>query len=503
MTSVLLPYQQRWVADPSPFKVGEKGRRTGLTWAEASDDALIAASDRLAGGQHVYYVGQDKDMTEEYIEACAMWSKEYNYAAGQIESGIWEESDDDKNRNILTYSIRYPSSGHRITALASRPRKLRGRQGVLVGDEAAFQDDLDALLKAAMAFLIWGGKVRLISTHFGVDNDFNTLCSDIRAGRQPGSLHRITFAQAVEEGLYKRVCLRTGKVWTAEGEREWVNGIYEFYRANAAEELDCIPSNSTGAYLSRALIEQRMSEKTPVLRYECKDGFDQLPDATREAEVQGWIESVLAPVVQALPKTARSSLGMDFGRSGDLSVIVPLLESQGLQRTCPFTIELRNVPFRQQEQILFWLADHLPRFCFGALDARGNGQYLAEVAMQRYGSSSIAQVMLSNPWYLENFPKLKAALEDGTLDELPRDRDVLDDLRTVVVEKGIPKIPDKHGKGSDGGQRHGDAAVAFCLAWFASNQGGGPMEYIEVPLRQRARRAITDDAPAFESRRDW
>ena len=140
--------------------------------------------------------------------------------------------------------------------------------------------------------------------------------------------------------------------------------------------------------------------------------------------------------------------------------------------------------------------------------------------MQRYGASSIAQVMLSNPWYLENFPRLKDALEDGNLDGLPEDRDTLDDLRCVVVDKGIPKIPDKKGKGTSkadaGGQRHGDAAVALCLAWFASNQGGGAIEYMAVPLRERGisasnlkqssmqMRASNDDTEtAYERRGDY
>jgi phage FluMu gp28-like protein len=331
----------------------------------------------------------------------------------------------------------------------------------------------------------------------------------VRAGKKPYSLHRITFDDAVDQGLCRRVFQATRRAWSPQAQLDWCESIRRIYRPNDAEELDVVPSSSSGAYMSRALIEQRMSKGTPVLRFACPKGFEELPDDERAAAVQDWIDAELAPLVALLPRTARSSVGMDFGRSGDLSVIVPLLEDQGLKRTCPFTVELRNVPFRQQEQILFWLADHLPRFCFGALDARGNGQYLAEVAMQRYGSASIAQVMLSNPWYLENFPKFKAALEDGTLDELPLDRDTLDDLRCVVVDKGIPKIPDKQGKGADGGQRHGDAAVAFCLAWFASNQGGGPIEYIEVPLRRgsRSSRAMlcldSIDAPEFDSRRDW
>ena len=250
--------------------------------------------------------------------------------------------------------------------------------------------------------------------------------------------------------------------------------------------MDCIPSNSSGAYLTRALIESRMTADAPVLRYTCPQGFEQQPDAVREAHAQEFLEFAVDPVLEKLPRSARASVGMDFGRSGDLSVLVPLLEGAALEREAPFILEMRNVPFRQQEQIVFWICDRLPRFTFGAFDARGNGQYLAEVAMQRYGSHSVAQVMLSQNWYLENMPRMKAALEDGTLKSLPKDRDILDDLRAITVLKGIPRIPE--GKTKSGAQqRHGDAAVALCLAWFASAQGGGAIEYMEVPRREVGR----------------
>lgn len=46
---------------------------------------------------------------------------------------------------------------------------------------------------------------------------------------------------------------------------------------------------------------------------------------------------------------------------------------------------------------------------------------------------------------------------------------MLDDHRQVKVINGIPKVPEgARFKGSDGGQRHGDSAVAFCLAWNAA-----------------------------------
>ena len=274
-----MAYQQRWVADDSPLKVIEKSRRTGLTWAEASDNVLTAASARSAGGQNVYYIAYNQDMTIEYIQACAMWARAFHHAATEIENGFWDGEDEDKH--IKTYTIRFPDSGFRIVALSSRPSNLRGRQGVIVIDEAAFHEKLDELLKAALAMLIWGGKVRVISTHNGVENPFNELVTDIRAGKRKGTVHRVTFREAIDDGLYRRVCMRLGKAWSAEDEAAWMADVYAFYGDGAEEELDCVPANSGGAWLSRALIESRMSAETPVLRWECKAGFELLPDHIR------------------------------------------------------------------------------------------------------------------------------------------------------------------------------------------------------------------------------
>lgn len=472
--AVLLPYQQRWIADQSPFKLAEKSRRTGLTWAEAADNVLTASSARSAGGQNVYYIAYNQDMTIEYIQACSMWAKAFNRAAGEIEEGFWDEADEDKH--IKTYTIRFPGSGFRVVALSSRPSNLRGRQGIIVIDEAAFHDQLEELLKAAMAMLIWGGKVRVISTHNGTENPFNTLRLDIQAGKRAGTVHHIPFRQAVAEGLYRRVCLRLGKPWVAEEEAQWVAGVYSFYGAGAEEELDCVPANSGGAWLSRALIEARMVVDGPVLRWECKPGFETLADHIRRADCQDWIEAQLAPQLQRLDPALQSFFGSDFGRSGDLTVDVPLQVTQQLVRRVPFLVELRNVPFKQQEQIGFYLMDRLPRFAKGAFDSRGNGQYMGEVAMQRYGTQRIEQVMLTETWYREHTAPFKAAFEDGTF-ELVRDADVLNDLRAFEVVRGVPRIPDRRSTDDSGKKRHGDAGVALLLADFASRSDVVPMEF--------------------------
>lgn len=478
--AVLLGYQQRWIEDTAQLKVAEKSRRIGLTWAEAADNALVAASALNAGGMNVYYIGYNMDMAIEYIEACAMWARVFNQAASAVEHGEEVFKDGDDERPIKTYTIRF-ASGFRIVALSSRPANLRGKQGVVVIDEAAFHGQLDELLKAALALLIWGGRVRVISTHDGDMNPFAELVNEIRSGKRLGSVHRIDFQQAVAEGLYRRVCLRLRKIWDAVSETAWVKSVYAFYGEAATEELDVIPSQGTGAWLTSALIEARMYD-APVLRFTAPRGFEQRADRDRWQAVQDWLETAVEPHVRGLDSQLDSVFGQDFGRSGDLTVMVPAQIRQNLTRRVPFTLELRNVPHRQQEQIANFVLDQLPRFRKAAVDARGNGHALAEFLAQKYGYERVELVMLSETWYREQMPPLKTAFEDGLI-ELPRDKDTLADLRAIKVVRGVARVPDSKSQGTDGGQRHGDAGIAIALMHYASRLEFGEIAFASTGLR--------------------
>ena len=462
---VLLPYQRRWIADQSPLKIAEKSRRTGLTWAEAAD-AVLRAAAADAGVSHLY-LGAGKEMAQEFIEAAAMWTRNFDQAAGEIEEEILR----DRDRDILIYRINF-ASGQKVQALSSNPSNLRGRKGNVTIDEAAFHPDLAEVLKAALPLRMWGGKVRMISTHNGVDNPFNEIVEDSRAGKQPYSVHRITLDDACREGLYRRICHVNGREWSPEAEAEWKEDLMSgsVTREDALEEYCCVPKQSGGAYLSRALIEICMAE-SPVLRFESPAGFDLWSERQREREVAEWCRKHLDPLLQRLDPTCPHAFGEDFGRVSDLTVLAPMEIGQDLKRRVPFLIELRGVPYNQQKQILVHMVDRLPRFRCGALDARGNGGYLAEQAQIRYGSR-IEPVQTTQAWYLENLPKFKAGFEDREL-VIPKDRDVLDDLRALQVIKGIPKLPDaRTGQNKD---RHGDSAIALVLADYASRQN--PVEF--------------------------
>jgi len=480
-SEILLPYQVRWIADEAPVKIAEKSRRVGLTWAEAADSALCAAARK---GMDTWYLGYNRDMALEFVETAAAWARQFDKAARAIE----EIAVDDERRDILAYRVRF-SSGHKIVALSSRPSNLRGKQGRAVIDEAAFHDDLSALLKAALAFTMWGGAVRIISTHNGAENAFNELVNDVRAGRRPFSLHRITIDDAIADGLYHRICQKTGARWSSAGEREWRAQLFEQYGENGTEELLCIPRAEGGAFLSSSLIEGRMRDGAPVIRWEQPEGFASRPEAERVKAAQDFCDAAIAPALATLDCNAASCFGEDFGRSGDLTVIWPLQMTRNTIRRTPFVVELRNIPFRQQEQILFFIVDRLPRMIAGAMDARGNGQYLAETAMQRYGAR-IRQVMLTAEWYRENMPRYKAAFEDARI-ELPRDADILADHRALVMERGFAHVPERRTAGTAGGQRHGDTAIAAAMAYFASTAEVPRIEYTAASRRRFGQAAET------------
>ena len=485
-TGVLLPYQVAWVSDKSPVKIWEKSRRIGASWAEAADDTLYASEKGTGEKRNVWYIGYNKDMALEFINDCANWARAYNLAASAMEE--CEEIDESEEngivqeKKILAFRIIF-ESGWRITALSSRPSNLRGKQGRVVIDEAAFHDDLPGLIKAAMALLIWGGQVRIISTHFGDRNEFNSVIQDVRAGKKHYSLHRTDFDEAIADGLYRRICEVLGRPWTADGERQWRQEVIDFYGGDADEELFCIPSQGSGVWLTRAAIEAAMSADIPVIRYAEVDDFALLPDHIRHAETKDWCEEALKPLLAPLKANRRCYFGEDFARTGDLTVITPIQEQQNTTFHELFHLELRNIPFREQEQILTYIVDRLPWFTFGALDARGNGQYMAERMMQKYGESRIAMVMITEQWYREAMPKYKAAIEDRSI-VLAKDADILEDHRFIKVVKGIAKIPEGRTKGDDKRQRHGDSAIAGAMSWFATYQdAAGPIAYQTVATR--------------------
>lgn len=224
--------------DNSRLKIWEKSRRIGASWCEAAASVLAAVE-----GRNTIYLSYNLDMTATFIADCAGWAKAFNLELSR--GGVKEILDE--NRDILGYRVRF-KNGKTIQALSSKPNNIRSKQARVVIDEAAFCQNFPELLKAAKALLMWGGQLIVLSTHDGVDNEFNLLCEAIRQGGPEGlgwSLHRTDIHQAIADGLFRRICqvdpARGAHTWSPESEAEWLAETLAEYGVDAEEELLCIP----------------------------------------------------------------------------------------------------------------------------------------------------------------------------------------------------------------------------------------------------------------------
>jgi phage FluMu gp28-like protein len=493
---ILMAHQAEWLADHSPLKICEKGRRTGVTFAEALDSTLIAAAARSAGGDNTWYIGDTKDKGLEFIAVCARFARHVAAELVAVEEFLFEDKQEDgSSRFIQAYRVRF-RSGFQVAALSSNPANIRGLQGRVVIDEAAFHRNVAAVIDACNALLIWGGLIRIISTHNGVLNPFNELIRYAREGRYDYSIHRITFDQAVENGLYERVCLMRGWKSSPEGKTKWYRQIRNAYgpRVDAMrEELDVVPREGEGVLLPLVWIEACSSADYVVKRWSPpSETFVDQPEAIRRAEMEAWLEREVGPVLDRLREIdARFSIGEDFAMRQDRSSIAVGYTAQNLHRHVPLIVELQKCPYDQQKQALFWIVFRLRRFQSAVLDANGNGMVLAQEARQKFGQERVMELTASDAWYREHTPLFRAAFEDRTM-LIPADRDVRDDLRQIRVIGGVGKVPrDVRTKGTDGGRRHADSAVAL-LNFYAATLIA-PVEFGYTPAALPPRRM--DDAP--------
>jgi phage FluMu gp28-like protein len=518
--AVLLDYQQESldIADEHQFAVYEKSRRIGLSYAFAPYADLKASAARSP--QNVYYIGYNLDMAREFIGYCAEFAQAFEGVRVSLPddvSNMVVRRDDgsylniggnvmpdakdgdfadgavvqeavggflikgDAGKSVKAFRIDFPS-GKAVIALPSSPRSVRGKQGIFIIDEAAFHDNLEELIKAILAALVWGGSVIVISTHDGTDNFFNTLIEEIRAEKRAGNVHRITFEDAIDAGLYKRICLVQGKNWSPEAEAKWEADIRKTYGDAAEEELDVVPARGSGTYLARATILEAMSKELPVVRLRCPDGFERWSEERRRDWLREYLDEEVKPWLGNFDPNRRTFMGQDFARSGDVSPVKFGQHDEHMRLVCRLTLEMRNVPFSDQEFIIEWLIRRVPHFAGGKMDGRGNGSALAEKMQQLFGFDVIESVMATDKVYLQYMPLLKAGIEDRTF-IIPHDEGELDDLRMIKQVRGIPKIPDRPANSRENGKvakRHGDNAIADMHLIAAANEDPGDIEFLSA-----------------------
>jgi len=441
MDGVLMAYQRAAVSLclACAVVVIEKSRRIGLTWALAALAVLTGALRKSAGGKNTFYIGYNLDMAREFIDTCAMWAGAFGHAAGAIGEELFEDA---AGNAVKAFRIEF-ASGFKVVALPSRPRSLRGMQGQVILDEAAFHDALEEMLKAAMAMLIWGGNVIVVSTHDGVSNPFNQLLDKIRAGEQSGETLTITFADAMDDGLYERVCLVAGREATPEGRLAWEAEIRGFYGDAAEEELDCIPRSGSGSLIKPEHL------------------------AACEHEDAGKPELYVGGLVY---------IGRDVARRID-GAIIWAFELVGDVLWLRDRYEERGVTFAHQDAAMDDLFQ-TRRVASCWIDQTGMGEKVVEDAQNRHGTYRVVGVLLTGPNRLDLATSLVQRFERGLI-RVPPDPVIRADLRAIKKASGAQgqvRLVNE-------GEVHADRFWAAGLASRAADSPPTEYDYLPVPRR--------------------
>ena len=82
-----------------------------------------------------------------------MWARAFNMAALDAEEFLFADKDESGDRSIQAFRSPLRFRASRSLALSSAPRTLRGKQGLVIIDEAAFVDSLKELLEGFCARL--------------------------------------------------------------------------------------------------------------------------------------------------------------------------------------------------------------------------------------------------------------------------------------------------------------------------------------------------------------
>ena len=415
---ILMPYQLKWVEDSSRFKIGLWSRQTGKSFATACEAVLdCVAGDEAAKNAKsaklwvVLSAGERQAL--EWMEKAKKWAE-----AVKATVDGYDELRDSANALLSRAEIRF-ASGARIVAIPANPDTARGYSANLVLDEFAIHErpfDIWAAIYPSITNPLNGEKrLRIVSTPKGRGNKF----ADLWEHNEKYSKHKVTIEDAVRMGLPVDIEeLKAG----VDDPDIW------------AQEYMCEFIDNTSVLLPYEMIGKCESEQV------ADDGASPL------------------------------YIGMDVGRSKDLSVIVTSVLCGDVLVAVDIT-ELKRMPFNDQLDVLLGKARD-PRVRRVCIDSTGIGAMLAEEATRK-GGGKFEGVNFNVQTKGEMYGLMRRKFEERSI-RIPVSRELREDLHAVqrVVSTG-GNVTYSAPRNADG---HSDRAAALALCIRAASFGG---EYVK------------------------
>ena len=425
----LYPYQQKWLANKSRFKVGMFARQTGKTFTTTLE-IVLDCLDAESRGQRTRWVILSRG-ERQAKEAMNEGVKRHLEAAG-VACEVMEVPFD-ATTNALEVIL---PNGSKITALPANPDTARGFSANVFLDEFAFHQDSRAIWKALFPVVSAGWKLRVVSTPNGKGNKFYELITDVK--NTEWSRHIVDIYQAVADGLPRdieqlKAGLNDPDAWAQEFELQWLD--------------------EASAWLSYDLI------------HGVEDDFAGLPE-----HYAGGLCYV----------------GVDIGIRNDLFVIW-VVERVGDVLWTREVITRRRASFAEQADLLddVFARYRVLRCC---MDQTGMGEKPVEDAQRAHGTNRVEGVVFNTSSKLSLATIGKEAFEDKTI-RIPKGdtalRNDLHKLQKVTSPTGAPRfVAESDANG------HADRTWGCFLALNAAH---GDVGEIRVTSRQpRAGRNLTN-----------
>lgn len=437
MAKIFYPYQSRWAANDSRFKIGMFARQTGKTFTTTFEIARDCQLADLGGGRMRWVIlSRGERQAKEAIEEGV---KRHCQALGSIVSSREEDWKTD-GATYRALEVEFPN-GSKITALPANPDTARGFSANVFLDEFAFHQDSRKIWTALFPVISAGHRLRVVSTPNGKGNKFYDLMTGGRSqlGTELNSVPQVNdpwyrqttdIYQAVADGLPRdidelRTALGDEDAWAQEYELKWLD--------------------EASAWLSFELISS------------CEDDLAGRPE---------------------LYQGGPCYIGVDIGARNDLFVIwVDELVGDVLWNR--EIIAKKRISFAEQDQLLddVFQRYQVIRCC---MDQTGMGEKPVQDAQKRYGSRAEG-VLFTVPNKLIMATLGKEQFEDRKCRIAMGDKELRADLhklKKVTGPTGTPRfVAESDGAG------HADRTWAKFLAANAAH--GGKVEYAYHPVSKR------------------
>lgn len=460
-----LPYQKAWINETAEVAIWEKSRRIGADYCESYRCVTSRTSGRRTCDY--WYSSADESAALEFAEYVKAWLELMEQAYEIVDGRELVDG-----RDHLKMSFRLPEiEGRRarITVMTSSPKRFRSKGGDVCLSELAFHEQASEMWKAAAPVTTWGGELRIISSHNGVDSVFNELVMQARKHEDPelygqpratdlkASVHRTDIHDAVADGLCERINQVTGANKTRD---EFIADLKSRCATLEVweEEYECIPSKQGGSYFPHSLLKPCVADHA--------------------AAPTDDLDTFIADIVYRSEGCTKLSAGADIGRKKDRFVIW-MWGRNGTKRQCVGILVYENKRFDVMEHAINTVMQRafgklrVNRIC---IDQTGLGMQLAERMATKHRARAEG-ITMTNTAKEDMFTRLRAGVEELTV-ELPDDSITLSDISSI--RKEVTAAGNTRYSAASNEHGHADRATAAALGLVADESAKAVMRSVQV-----------------------